>query len=109
MPTNTIKALVLTSIASSTLSSSYQPINPNGAEGACLMLRVNNTSNEDIILSYDGVNENEYVLAATLLEVPAQLNSQPNNHVCLFPKGQIVYIKGTAGTGTIYLTGYYQN
>ena len=108
MPRNTISALALTHIASSTVTGSYKPINPNGMEGACFFIRINNASDENITLSYDGVTDNEYVFADTSLEVSSQLNSQPNNKLCLFPKGQIIYVKGTAGTGNIYLSGYYQ-
>lgn len=109
MPQNTVKALELFSIASSILGVNYQAINENGAEGACFLLRITNNSTKDVTISYNGLVDNEIVLAGQVLNLNVQTNSQPNNKTCLFPKGQIVYAKGTAGTGTIYLTGYYQS
>jgi len=107
MALNKVKAIALTNIDSSTVSGTYQAINAAGLDQACFLVRVMNASNQNVTLSYDGSTDNDVVLANSTLDVPAQTNSSPNNKVALFAKGQVVYVKGTAGTGNIYLSGYY--
>lgn len=108
MATNRIKALILKSVASSTVSGTYQAINPAGAEGPCFMLRIANLSDTAVTVSYDGTNDNEVVLANETLNISTNSIGVPAGRVALFPIGQKVYVKGSAGTGTIYLSGYYQ-
>ena len=105
---NSIKAIPLKSIASSGVSSSYAAINSTGLPNGCFLLRIINNSNEDITVSYDGSTDNEYVPTMTTLQLPVQSNAQPVNSVAVFPIGTIVYVKGTGGTGYVYLAGYYQ-
>lgn len=109
MATNRVNAIPLTSIASSSVTGTYAAINTNGLPEACFMIRINNDSNKDITVSYDGTTDHEFIIAADFLQVDAQNNSRPNNFTALFAKGMIVYVKGTAGTGNVYLSGYYQN
>jgi hypothetical protein len=61
-----------------------------------------------VTVSYDGTNDNEIVLANSVLEITTNSLGVPAGRVALFPIGQKVYVKGNAGTGTIYLSGYYQ-
>ncbi len=109
MSTNRVNAIALTSIDSATVAGAYQAINAAGLPEACFMIRINNDSNRDITVSYDGTADHEFIIAGDFLQVDAQNNSRPNNFTALFAKGMIVYVKGTAGTGNIYLSGYYQN
>lgn len=60
-----------------------------------------------ITLSYNGVNDHEFVAANSSFDLPSQANAQPGSQIALFPKNTIVYVKGAAGTGNIYLSGYY--
>jgi hypothetical protein len=104
---NRIQAIPLTNIASSTLTTSYMPINTGGLSNACCILRINSTSSTPVTISYDGVNDHEFLLNGTYFTINAQTNSQPQTNIANFPKGMVVYAKGTAGTGNIYLSGYY--
>lgn len=105
---NSVKAIPLTNIASSSVSSSYAAINASGLPQACIIIRINNASNKDITVSYDGVNDHEYVLANNFVTFEFQTNSQPNNFIANMAAGTVVWVKGTGGTGNIYLSGYYQ-
>lgn len=107
MAQDSVKALVLTSIASSTITGSYAAINTNGFEAAPFLIRIMNASNKDVTVSFDGVNDHDYVLAASTDMLPVQANSQPKAYLALFKKGTVVYVKGTAGTGNIFLSGFY--
>jgi hypothetical protein len=104
---NRVKAITLTSKASSTVTGSYAAINASGLTQACFLIRINNASNQAITISYDGTNDHDYLAANTALTFDFQANSQPNNFMALLALGTIVYVKGTAGTGTISLSGYY--
>ena len=104
----TIAAIPLTTFNSASVTASYQPINSGGLNFSCILLRVNNASNAAITISYDGVTDHEYIQAAGLLEIQAQANSLPSPNACCFKRGTIIYLKGTAGVGTIALSGYYQ-
>lgn len=74
---------------------------------ACFFVRIINASNAQVVVSYDGINDNDVVLASGVLELNAQTNSQPNNFIANVAKGSIIYVKG-AGAGNVYLAGYYQ-
>jgi len=105
---NTVAAIPLTSIDSSTFTGAYQVINTNGTPNPCFLLRLINNSNKDVTVSYDGTNDHEFVPANSTSQFPFQSNSVPNNNVALFRQGTKVYVKGSAGTGLVYLAGYYQ-
>ena len=105
---NTVKAITLTSISSGSVTGSYAAINSGGLTQPCFLIRIMNASDKDITISYDGTHDHEYILANSTLQVESQTNSQPNNNIAKFASNLVVYVKGTAGTGTIYLSGYYQ-
>jgi hypothetical protein len=107
MAKNSVKPLLLSNLASSAITTTYAPLNGTGFTQAPFFIRINNASNMPITISYDGVHDHEYLVANSVFELPSQTNSQPNAHVALFPKYTVVYVKGTAGTGSIYLSGYY--
>lgn len=107
MAQDSVKPLLLKSKASSTVTGTYAAINALGFEHSPFLIRINNASNQGITVSYDGINDHEFVLSNDFVEIPSQANAQPNARVALFPKNTVVYVKGTAGAGTIYLSGYY--
>lgn len=107
MAQNRIRPITLASIASSSVTSSYQAINSTGLPGSCFLIRIMNGSNQSITLSFNGVDDHEVVLASSTLQLDFQNNAQPSGYVALLNKGATIYIKGTAGTGTVYLSGYY--
>lgn len=107
MAQNKVKAITRTVLAGSSLTSDYQPINTSGLEAACFMIHIVNTTAGALDISYDGSTDNDIVLGSNQLEVSSQTNAGPNNWVALFGKGQKVYVKGSSGSGNVYLSGYY--
>jgi hypothetical protein len=107
MAQNSVKPLVLSSILSSAVTALYAPLNGTGFSQAPFFIRIINNSKTDVTISYNGVDDHEYIPAFTVFELPSQTNAQPNAQIALFPKNTIVYIKGVASLGTIYLSGYY--
>lgn len=85
----------------------FQVVNAAGLPFPCFFVRIVNASNQAITVSYDGVTDQEYIAANTSLDLPLQSNAQPNNKVCLIPAFTEIFVRGTAGVGTIALSGYY--
>src|SRR5690606_11232860 len=107
MAQNSVKPLMLSSILSSAVTAMYAPLNGTGFSQSPFFLRIINASSAAITVSYDGVNDHEFIAANSVFELPCQANSQPGAYMALFPKNTIVYLKGAAGTGNVYLSGYY--
>lgn len=107
---NSVSAIAMGSINSAGFTGAYQLISAaGGLPQACFLLRFVNDSDRIVTISYDGATDNDIIPIDAHFELNPQSNSQPNNFICLFPKGQKVYVKGAAGgTGLIYLAGYYQ-
>ena len=95
---------VLLSIASSTITGAYE------AAGTLLhparIVKFTNNTTQDVTLSWDGTNNNEYIPAGSFLLLDFTSNAvagaplQVNN-------GTVFYVKGTAGTGNFYISYYY--
>jgi hypothetical protein len=103
---NSVSAIPLGAIAANTFTGAYQLI--GGLPHACFMLRFINNSTEDVLISYDGVTDNDVIIHDTTVQLDPQANSQPNNFICVFPKGMTIYVKAANGTGEFYVAGYYQ-
>jgi hypothetical protein len=107
MAQDTVKAIPLSVFDSGDLTGNYQAINPGGIPNMCFYLRICNDSNENITISYDGVNDHEFIPSLLTFDLPTQTNSQPNARLALFKAFTTVYVKGSAGSGNITLSGYY--
>ena len=105
---NSVQAIALTSIDSATFTGAYQVINAAGLTKNCFMIRLTNNSNKDITVSYNGTVDHDFVKAGTFIQLPFQENAQPNNLIANMSMGTIVYVRGAAGAGLVYLAGYYQ-
>lgn len=109
MSKDSIKPLLITSVNSNTLGlGAYAVINADGLDGPCFLIKVTNASSEPIFVSYDGVNDHDVLLDDAEFNVDFQNNSRPGNKVALLPKGTRIYVRGNAGQGFIYLSGWYQ-
>lgn len=106
--TNKVLPITMTNIASSAVTGSYQAINSTGFPFACFLIDITNASTTDVTISFDGTNDHEYVIHGTNKILNFQTNSQPNNNISKMAIGTVVYVKGTAGTGNIYVSGFYQ-
>ena len=104
---------VITPIEMQTLDSSgiaidtWTAFNVAGIEGALSHIRITNDSSTDIVISYDGVHDHEFIAAGISRQVYFQANSTPSNYVSKLKKHTIVYAQGTAGQGNVYLSGYF--
>ena len=108
MPKDYMKPITMTSLDTATLAGDYVAINSSGLEKSCVLIRLINDSNRDLTVSYDGTIPHDYVRAGSTLELNLQANSRPNNKVAQLKAGTVVHVKAAAGTGYVYLVGYYQ-
>lgn len=104
---NRVNAAALTSIDSAGFTGSYQVINSSGLPYPCFLVRLINDSDRDVTISYDGATDNDYLRSGETLQFPAQSNAGPSSWESIFSKGTKVYVKGSAGTGLVYLAAYY--
>lgn len=97
----------MATFASSSLTGSYQAINSSGFPEQMLSIDIYNKSSTDITVSFDGTTDNLYIPTGTARTFSSNAISSQTADSVKFPKGLVVYVKGTAGTGNVYLTGFY--
>jgi len=103
-----VKAIEMKSIDTATIGAgAWSAINAGGTEGACFFIRITNDSNVDVSISYDGIKYHEYVRTGDSIEVNFQANASPGNFVSKLRKGTVLHARGGAGTGLVYVSGYY--
>ena len=103
-----VKAITMQSVDSAGIGAgAYTAFDAGGIEQPCFFIRITNDSDTNIFVSYDGINDHEYVQDGNRIEINTQTNASPGNYVSKISKGTVVYVRGTAGTGIVYLSGYY--
>lgn len=108
MVSNVITPIEMQSIDSATLIlGTYAPVNVAGIEGALSYIDISNMSDADIYVSIDGVSDHLYVSADKHRPIYFQLGATPTNKVSKLKKHTIIYVRGVAGVGNIYVSGFY--
>ena len=96
---------LLSSIDSATVTASYAALGSPLAHPARL-IKFTNNANVDVTISWDGVNDNEFLPRGSFLLLDVTTNhSMPLNFE--IQQGTQFYVKGSAGTGLIYMSYYY--
>jgi hypothetical protein len=95
---------VLQSISSEDVSSSYAVLGTFSFP--VRIFKITNDSTEDVTVSWDGTHAHEYVPAGSFILLDVATNAQTSG---LFAAavGQTLWVKGTSGTGSVYLSYYY--
>ena len=109
MAKNFIKSLTVTTVdAAAITAGTWVDFFAGGTTEACFMIRITNTSDTNVLISFDGgITAHEMVPSGEAVDLNLQANSSPTNFVSLLRKGTVISVRGTAGTGLIYLSGYY--
>jgi len=110
--TNRIFPVDLTSFNAASLTGTYQAINSSGLDFSCFMLQFTNSSTADVTISFDGTNDHEFI-PGTAADIPRSVKqiyapASNTSQAIVFPKNTIIYVKGSAGVGTLYLSAYGQ-
>lgn len=98
------------SFAGMNLAANYTIYTGNGFQDPVKILKIYNGSNVGVTISFDGITQNDYIPALGTLIVDLQTNhfndAAHASGTLNIGKGQILYGKGTAGTGNVYISGY---
>jgi hypothetical protein len=97
---------LLRSIASSAISGTYALVGTAFTYPARIVKILNNTT-EDITVSIDGTNNYDYIPAGGYTLYDAGTNRGNSASEANFPQGTAIYVKGTAGTGNVYVVVIY--
>ena len=102
---NIISPLGTSSFDSASLTASFQVVNSTAFPSSIYILRIYNASDVPVSVSFDGTNTDDVVPASTLFEIDGfPIGAmQPG---AMLPALLQVYVKGTAGTGLIYVSAY---
>lgn len=106
---NSISAVPLATFSSASVTGSYLPVITGGLAKSCFLIRITNASTKDITISFDGTTDADYIFSNTANNIPGIYPLIPNTNSAQFAHGTQIYVKGTAGTGNIYVAGYYQS
>lgn len=116
-PATYFQCIVRAVFNTASINGSYQSLNGTGFPYPIKILKVINLGTHAIDISYDGVNDHDYYIAAPTSGSPIPLIIPlQENHDCQSAygsgtlngrQGQIIYGKGTAGTGNLYIIGYF--
>lgn len=99
-----------TSFAGMNLAANYTIYAGNGFQAPVKILQIYNASNVGVTISFDGITQNAFMPALGTLIVDLQTNhynsSAYGSGTLNIAIGQIIYGKGTAGTGNLYIMGF---
>lgn len=95
----------LRSIDSATFTGSYQAIGVALANKAVLIKIINN-STVAVTVSWDGSTDHDYIPANGFSLYDVTANSQRESGIFI-AEGTIFFVKGSAGTGSVYLVDFY--
>jgi hypothetical protein len=96
----------LRSLSSASVTGTYQAVGTAFGHPMRLVKMVNN-STQDVTVSFNGTTDNDYIPANSFALYDMTTNRSNAGGYFVFEVGTQVYIKGTAGTGTFYVTAVY--
>lgn len=100
----------LVNFDASTLTGAYQAINGAGSSNPFSVIKFYNSSSNLIIISYDGVNDEDFVPPGGTFILDIRANADmvngTSNHKGLH-KGTIVYAKTSSNTDRLIMASYY--
>ena len=99
------KAEALRSVSATTFTGSYQVLGTPLSNPARVIKLVNDSS-VLVTVSYDGVTDQEILPIGSFVLIDFSANREVGNQFEMAANTQI-WIKGVAGTGSVYLSVYY--
>lgn len=100
-----LKAEVLRSINAAAFTGAYQAVG-TPLLFASRIIKFTNNSNRDITLSWDGINDNEFIPLGSFVLLDVASDRQFTSELYI-PVGTQFYAKGSAGAGLLYISSYY--
>jgi hypothetical protein len=92
------------------LTGSYASLNGSGFGDDIKILKIYNGGTLGIDISYDGITDHDFFPSGATIIIDLQTNHSDNSSygsgTLNGRKGQIIFGKGTAGVGNLYIAGY---
>lgn len=98
---------VLRSRDSATFTGSYQTLG-TPLVNPCRLVKIVNDSDQDILISWDGTNDHDYVPAQSFALYDFTTNKSGDTPLSVSAQTQF-YVQGSSGTGLVYLAAFYAN
>lgn len=95
----------LRSIDSATFTGSYQAVGTALTKGARI-IKFTNNSTVGVTLSWDGINDADYIPLNSFLLLDVS-GARENSQFMEIQSGTQFFVKGSAGTGSVYISVYY--
>ena len=90
---------------SATFTGSYQTL--GGVTTQILrIIKITNNSNVLVTVSWDGTNDHDILPAGSFILLDVMSDRDQNNGFAI-PEQTQFYVKGAAGTGSVYLSAYF--
>jgi hypothetical protein len=93
-----------------TLTGTYASLNGTGFGDDIKILKVYNAGTLGVDISYDGVTDHDFFPSGATIIIDLQTNHSDNSAygsgTLYGRKGQIIWGKGTAGVGNLYIIGF---
>ena len=108
---NRLYPLPLSVFDTGTLTNAYQLVTITPFSEPCNLIRIVNTSDVAVMISYDGVTDHDVIRKDKTVAISAQLNKRPAWPHTKFVRGTKVYVKyilGASKRGHLRVIGYYQ-
>ncbi len=106
MPSQIVRVDALRSKAAASITGSYTVLG-TAFTHPMRLIKITNLTNGDLTISFDGVTDNELVPAGGFVLYDLCSNKNEPDQTFVFAIGTQVYVKGTASTGSVYLTTIY--
>lgn len=103
---NVIEPIPRASFDVSGLTGSYQAIDASGFDNAVVIIKMYNGGTTGVDISWDGSTDHDYMPAGSTLILDIATNRNKSDQKFAAEAGQIIYVKGTAGTGNVYLSAW---
>lgn len=96
---------VLMTFNSASLTSSYQAI--GSLANSARIIKFKNVSTVPVTLSWDGVHDHETLAVNETMIIDVSTNREVATQILEVVANQTFFVKGSAGTGSIYISSYY--
>lgn len=108
---NRLEFETLVNFDAGTLTGTFQAINGTGSTNPFIAFKIYNSSTSLVILSYDGVEEHDFVPPGSSFIIDVESNSDgwgdgSGGHKSL-PAGTIIHAKTSSNTDRLLLVGYH--
>jgi len=108
---DSIKHMEIWTFDHASLNGGFKIIDVDGFEGPLSSLRVTNDVDVNVMISFDGIYDHDFIQLHDRIEIMPPICSRSSNKKCLFRKGTKVYarlVDNQPKGGQLVVQGFYQ-